>query len=206
VLFRSSEAAAIDAASAPVLAVEAEVSRPRRVTPGESVVPMGPLSTTEDSGSALSGGPDEVRAGGRGGHARPRVLVIDDEPAVGKVLARMLRSECDVVVLTDGEDALRRVSGGERFGAIVTDVMMPVLTGIELREQLRAIDPEQARRIVFITGGVFNSAVAELLEQPDIRCMTKPVDADALRRAVSEVAGLSPTAGSGASSAVSSAG
>lgn len=119
---------------------------------------------------------------------RPRVLVIDDEPAVGKVLARMLRSVCDVEVLTDGEDALRRISAGERFSAIITDVMMPVLTGFELREQLLIIDPEQARRVVFITGGVFNSETAELLEQPNIRCMTKPVDAEALRRTVSEVA------------------
>jgi signal transduction histidine kinase/ligand-binding sensor domain-containing protein/ActR/RegA family two-component response regulator len=118
---------------------------------------------------------------------RPRVLVIDDEPAVGKVLARMLRAEHEVVVLTDGEDALRRVSSGERFGAIITDVMMPVLTGLELREQLFAIDPDQARRVVFITGGVFNADTAELLEQPDVRCMTKPVDAEQLRRTVREV-------------------
>ncbi len=122
-----------------------------------------------------------------GATPRPRVLVIDDEPAVGKVLARMLRGEHEVVVLTDGEDALRRVSGGERFGAIITDVMMPVLTGLELREQVYAIDPEQARRIVFITGGVFNSDTAELLDQPGVRCMTKPVDAELLRRTVREV-------------------
>lgn len=134
-----------------------------------------------DTVSTVSG---VVPAVGSAGHARPRVLVIDDEPAVGKVLARMLRAECDVVVLTDGEDALRRVARGERFSAIITDVMMPVLTGLELREQLHAIDPEQARRVVFITGGVFNAATAEQIEQLDVPCMTKPVDADALRRAV----------------------
>ena len=55
---------------------------------------------------------------------RPRVLVVDDEPAVGNVRRRMLRTDCDVTVLTGGEDALRRVASGERFDVIGTDVMM----------------------------------------------------------------------------------
>jgi signal transduction histidine kinase/ligand-binding sensor domain-containing protein len=131
--------------------------------------------------------PAPVTVAERPAAPRPRVLVIDDEPAVGKVLARMLRAEWDVTVLTDGESALRRLSSGERFGAIVTDVMMPVLTGLELRQQVLAIDPAQGRRIVFLTGGAFTKATAELLEQLDVPCMTKPVDGPALRQMVSQI-------------------
>ena len=66
------------------------------------------------------------------------------------------------------------------------------------RAQLQAIDPDQARRIVFITGGVFNPDTAEQIEQLDVPCMTKPVDAEMLRRTVSEMVA---TAGYSASAA-----
>lgn len=162
------------------------------VIPATPTAPVAPAESREGGGEGPEPVVAELRAVGSGSHARSRVLVIDDEPAVGKVLARMLRAEHDVVVLTDGEDAVRRVSGGERFAAIITDVMMPVLTGLELREQLQAIDPDQARRVVFITGGVFNADTAEQIEQLHVPCMTKPVDAEVLRRTVSEMVATAP--------------
>jgi CheY-like chemotaxis protein len=119
---------------------------------------------------------------------RPRVLVIDDDPAVGTVLARLLRADCDVTVVTGGADALRRLAAGERFDVLITDVMMPVMTGLELRDRLLATQPDQARRIVFITGGAFTAATAARLEQLDVPRLAKPVDADELRRAVRAMA------------------
>ncbi|MEO7730190.1 MAG: ATP-binding protein, partial [Kofleriaceae bacterium] len=118
---------------------------------------------------------------------RPRVLVVDDEPAVGNMLGRILRADCDVIVLTGGEDALRRVASGERYDVIVTDVMMPVMTGLELRERLLVVAPEQGRRVVFVTGGAFTAATAAHLEQLDVPRMTKPFEATELRRIVRDV-------------------
>lgn len=181
--------------SPPVASAAPRSSLAARGSTAHALAESGALTTAGLTAASLTGVPSYIEHSEpslvppteTGATPRPRVMVIDDEPAVGKVLARMLRGEHEVLVLTDGEDALRRISGGERFGAIITDVMMPVLTGLELREQLYAIDPEQARRIVFITGGVFNSDTAEMLEQPGVRCMTKPVDAELLRRTVREV-------------------
>ncbi len=180
--------------TAPVVAVTRPLSQPGALAAPDDAAPAA-LERPPAPQASAPAVTAELQAVGSGAHARPRVLVIDDEPAVGKVLARMLRAEHDVVVLTDGEDALRRVSDGERFGAIITDVMMPVLTGLELREQLWAIDPEQARRIVFITGGVFNPDTAEQIEQLDVPCMTKPVDAEMLRRTVGQMVAAAEQAG-----------
>jgi signal transduction histidine kinase/ligand-binding sensor domain-containing protein len=120
---------------------------------------------------------------------RPRVLIVDDEPAVGEMLGRMLRADCEVTVLTSGEDALRRIAGGARYDAIVSDVMMPVTTGLELRDRLLAAAPDQAARLVFVTGGAFNTDIAERLEALDVPRLAKPFTAEALRGVVYQVAG-----------------
>jgi signal transduction histidine kinase/ligand-binding sensor domain-containing protein/ActR/RegA family two-component response regulator len=120
--------------------------------------------------------------------SRPRVLVVDDDVSVANVLARLLRGECEVTVLSNGEDVVRLVTAGERFDVILTDVMMPVMSGLELRDQLAEIAPSQARRIAFITGGVFSAETSERLELLAVPTLAKPVDAVALRRVVRHLA------------------
>lgn len=67
-----------------------------------------------------------------------RILVVDDEPAVRSSLRRALEQERYTVFLAqDGEEALRRL-GGEVVDAIVLDVSMPNLGGIEVARRLRA--------------------------------------------------------------------
>ncbi len=68
------------------------------------------------------------------------------------VLSRMLRGY-DVVTLVDPRDALARLVQGERYDVILCDVMMPELTGAALFTRLEALAPEQAKRVIFVTGG-----------------------------------------------------
>jgi two-component system, OmpR family, response regulator MprA len=70
--------------------------------------------------------------------SRPaRVLVVDDERAVRSALERALRLErFDVATAVDGQDALDTLSV-DRFDAIILDVLMPRLDGIELCRRLR---------------------------------------------------------------------
>jgi CheY-like chemotaxis protein len=70
------------------------------------------------------------------GEAHARVLVVDDEPAIGRALARLLERDLHhVVVVGRGEDALHLLLS-ERFDVILCDVTMPEMTGIELYERL----------------------------------------------------------------------
>jgi len=93
----------------------------------------------------------------RAGHRRGRILVIDDDAMVHRTIKRLLRDH-DLVCTDDARDALARIDRGERFDLILSDLMMPIMTGIELYEQLQQRDPELAGRIVFVTGGALSTA------------------------------------------------
>jgi len=69
---------------------------------------------------------------------QPRILVVDDEPAVQQALSRAFALERYRVELAgDGLEALD-VLAEERFDAVVLDVMMPGLSGLEVCRRLRA--------------------------------------------------------------------
>ena len=121
--------------------------------------------------------------------AAPRraVLVVDDDRLVGRTLARLLR-EHDVTVVGSAPEALALVDGGAVFDAILTDVMMPGVSGIELYEQLARTRPDAAARVVFVTGGAFTPGAADFLAGVPNRCLEKPFDAAAVRAAVAEAA------------------
>jgi two-component system response regulator MprA len=68
---------------------------------------------------------------------RPRILVVDDEPAVQQALSRAFALErYEVEVAHDGVSALEALAG-ERFDTIVLDVTMPGLSGLEVCRRLR---------------------------------------------------------------------
>jgi len=77
---------------------------------------------------------------------RERVLVIDDEPMIGVMIRRLLAAHCDVLPLTSPREALRRIGAQERFDAILCDLMMPDMTGLDLHGELLGVSPALALR------------------------------------------------------------
>jgi PAS domain S-box-containing protein len=126
-----------------------------------------------------------------GATRRLRVLVVDDEPLVAETVARLLRQDHDVTIATRGEDALSRVTQGQRFDAIVSDVMMPTMSGIELHEALQRLAPEQAQRMLFLSGGAFTEHARNRLDQLGAPQLAKPITAAALRSCVQDIAARS---------------
>jgi DNA-binding NtrC family response regulator len=108
------------------------------------------------------------------------VLVIDDEPAIGRVLARVLR-EHDVTVLTRAEEALALLAAGKRFDVILSDLVMPEMSGMALYQELKERYPDAARRVAFITGGAFSPDVSAFLDRVPNERMIKPLDAEMVR-------------------------
>jgi PAS domain S-box-containing protein len=115
-----------------------------------------------------------------------RVLVIDDEVAVGRALRLLLAPETDVIAVTTGQEALARIATGERFDAILCDLMMPDISGIELYNR---VAPECARRIIFMTGGAFTPQAREFIAKLDRAHLDKPFTEGQLRRAIESVLG-----------------
>ena len=112
------------------------------------------------------------------------LLVIDDEPLVVASIRRALRHDFHVDVVLSAADALQRVRGGESFDAILCDLLMPEMTGMDLKSALDELAPDQARRMLFMTGGAFTDAAERFIEQPGIRTLLKPFSREALDAAL----------------------
>jgi PAS domain S-box-containing protein len=113
---------------------------------------------------------------------RASVLVVDDEPSVGTALRRILRDH-DVTVVTTAREALRLV-GTTQFDVILSDLMMPEMSGGEFYDELSRRSPADARRMVFVTGGAFTPAASEFLNRVPNPRFPKPFEAKAIRAVV----------------------
>jgi signal transduction histidine kinase/CheY-like chemotaxis protein len=112
---------------------------------------------------------------------RGQVLIVDDEIAVGHAAQRILAPEHDVTVVDTGARALELIQRGERFDLVLCDLMMPQMTGMELYAQVSRVDPAQAARFVFMTGGAFTGRAREFLDKTTNDRLEKPFEMDDLR-------------------------
>ena len=105
---------------------------------------------------------------------RCRVLVVDDEPLVARALRRALRDH-DVVVVHGGGEALTRLRETPDFDVVLCDLMMPGMSGLELR---RLVDNELADAtppFLFMSGGTLSDAALAYIEEHPTRFLRKPV-------------------------------
>ena len=117
---------------------------------------------------------------------RGRILVVDDEPMLASAIRRVLSSQHDVETTTRAEEALERLRAGHSFDVIFSDLMMPQVTGMELYARICKEFPEQAPRVVFLTGGAFTQAARDFLANVSNRTLEKPIDRHGLLTLVSE--------------------
>jgi PAS domain S-box-containing protein len=115
---------------------------------------------------------------------RGSVLIIDDDPLVGKAMALTLGDENDVRVVTSGREALEILAGGERPDVILCDLMMPAMTGMDLYAEVVQAAPAVVRSFVFMTGGASTPRARAFLEGVGNLCIEKPIEAKELREIV----------------------
>jgi CheY-like chemotaxis protein len=113
-----------------------------------------------------------------------RVLVIDDEPALRSLLRDMLEAcgyRCDAVA--DGPAGVAQFRA-HRYEAVITDMLMPGMNGLQVATALRALDPHV--HIIMLTGsapaltmdGARGAGVNTLLHKPiPLRQLKSAVDA-----------------------------
>ncbi|HVZ35221.1 MAG TPA: ATP-binding protein, partial [Polyangiaceae bacterium] len=102
-----------------------------------------------------------------------RILVVDDNELVLRTVRRMLRDH-DVVLARDGVEALELLEREDPFDLVLSDVVMPRMTGIELYEELLAHHLETARRVVFMSGGAVTAHAEDFLRAVPNRRIEKP--------------------------------
>lgn len=118
---------------------------------------------------------------------RARILVVDDDPIVGRAVEKLVRDRHDVIVVIDPVAALKRLEDGDRFDVILSDVMMPDLDGAELYAKLQALAPAQAARMIFMSGGAFTGNTKQFFEAPERLRLDKPFTREDLDRVLARV-------------------
>lgn len=117
--------------------------------------------------------------------ALPRILIVDDEPMIGTTLRVLLSDDHDVVLAESGRDARERLEQ-DTFDLVLCDLMMPGVSGMDLHRWLADRSPPLARRMVFMTGGVFTDEAREFLDGVPNPRIEKPFDTKQLLRLIQE--------------------
>ncbi|MDB4959252.1 MAG: Sensor protein [Myxococcales bacterium] len=116
-----------------------------------------------------------------------RILMIDDEIAVGRAVRALLEPEHEVIPIARATAALARITAGEAFDVILCDLMMPEMSGMEFYEHLAKLAPQYRERIVFVTGGAFTEQAREFLATTKRPRIEKPFTEEQLRGAIDGV-------------------
>ena len=111
---------------------------------------------------------------------RGRILIIDDESLVRRVLLGILKDH-ETVVADSGISGRDILADDLAFDVILCDLMMPGLSGMDLFSWLQQRDPAAARRVVFITGGAFTPKTREFLAAAHAPTFDKPFDVPRLQ-------------------------
>lgn len=111
-----------------------------------------------------------------------RVLVIDDEAAVGRTIQRLLGEQYEVIVLTAGSEAIDLLMGSDaEFDLILCDLTMPDVTGMDVYTKIVQTRPDIGQRFVFMTGGTFSPRTRDFLDQVPNERLDKPFDLQTVR-------------------------
>src|SRR5919109_4385772 len=103
-----------------------------------------------------------------------RLLLAEDDELLRRVFARLFRAEgYEVDLAADGQAALQLLQA-KRFDAILTDIAMPRLSGIDLLRAVRERDADVP--IVLMTGGPELSSALQAIEHGAFRYLVKPVE------------------------------
>jgi PAS domain S-box-containing protein len=116
------------------------------------------------------------------------VLVIDDEPLVGRSI-QLLLADHDVETTVSAREGLAYLLSGRRYDAVFCDLLMPDMTGMDLYAELKRLVPRAADELVFVTGGAFTAAGRDFLSQVSNRRIEKPFDKSALLAILGELEG-----------------
>ena len=113
--------------------------------------------------------------------ALPRLLVVDDEPLLLRTLRRTLEGSYVITTASNlGEGRAAREAGD--FDLVLSDIVMPDGSGLDLYQWVTEERPALAKRFVFMTGHARDSRAANLFRRTALPVVSKPFRSVELRR------------------------
>jgi two-component system cell cycle sensor histidine kinase/response regulator CckA len=106
---------------------------------------------------------------------RPRVLIVDDDLSLRRVLRTTLGSDCDLDLAESGTQALELLRKGT-YDVVLCDLMMPDMTGVQVFERIATTRPDLEPKLFFMTGGALTASAREFVARVPHRCFEKPFD------------------------------
>jgi CheY-like chemotaxis protein len=114
-------------------------------------------------------------------------MVVDDEPFVRHLTARMLReSGYTVIEVGSGEEALRSLVGADDIQLVLTDVAMPGMDGVKLADMIQHQNPAQRVMLMSAYVGVLGKLG---FQGGPLKLLSKPFTAQQLQQRVKEAIG-----------------
>jgi len=119
-----------------------------------------------------------------------RILVVEDEPAIGEVCARALRAEGFRVDVAGNGKVAQDVLIKKNYDLCLVDIRTPEVNSIELYQHLVKEYPGSLNKLIFTTGDVLSGNIKAFLEETSRPFLPKPFTPDQLRAIVRTVLGL----------------
>ncbi len=113
------------------------------------------------------------------------VLLVEDEAQVRKVLESVLRRQGYRILVAENVAHARDIARTESFDVLLTDVVMPDITGIQLAKELRSDGHEVG--VLFMSGYTADAAMREACALPRSKFISKPFRGDELAVVIQEV-------------------
>ena len=118
-----------------------------------------------------------------------RILVIEDEPAVARLIADVLDEEGHrPEVVLDSREGLALIAR-KTYGLVLCDLRMPHISGRGLFQELRRRNHPLCRRFVFVTGDALSPGTAQFLKTSGVPYLAKPFLIDELKEVVRRALG-----------------
>lgn len=117
-----------------------------------------------------------------------RVLLLEDEPIIGRATARTLATDgYEVEIATDGFMAKDKVNAQNNFEFLILDIKTPGMNGIQLYNYLEQEHPKLAERVIFVTGDSLGDTTKTFLETVRRPFLTKPYNPLQLKNLIRQV-------------------
>lgn len=148
------------------------------------------LAQAQECARILSEGPSEGVSKAAPPKEAPRVLVVDDDPMLCRLVAEALRGSHEVVTATTATEALQRLSEG-KFDAIIIDLHLEgPIDGKGLFREISKLSSDQAKHVIVTSGGLFTEDDVNFVRECGCLFLEKPFNVMRLRAIVAKAASL----------------
>ena len=119
--------------------------------------------------------------------SRKRILIVEDEPIIGRLCRRVLTAEGFNVDVVDNGLTAKENTCGTHYDVCVSDIRLPGITGMHLLEHWQKSNHKLADNLIFMTEDTLSNNIQDLLNRSGRPCILKPFTTEELIQAVKDV-------------------